>query len=86
MKWKKGLSEKRSIIDTDETILWRGSPDKKAFILPALIAIPFVLIFAGFFYLILRVEMPTFEYAEIVIIRKVILRFKQIVTEKRYFQ
>jgi hypothetical protein len=42
-----------AILDPNETVIWSGKPEKKAFMLPALGGIPFALFFSIFVYLML---------------------------------
>ena len=62
------MSEKRSIIDPNETILWKGKPDKKAYVLPALKGSLVLFLGLGFLTLILILEASLLESQAIIVI------------------
>lgn len=44
------MSWMENILDPNETVIWSGKPDEKAFMLPAFGAIVFALLFSNIYY------------------------------------
>jgi hypothetical protein len=47
------------ILDPNETVIWSGKPEKKAYLLPAFGGVPFALFFLVFFYIMVTTGNPS---------------------------